>query len=103
MPPTSTERERRLLILPDSLVTTTLRHLHADARHFGINKTLARVEEKFWWPGYTKDVEHWVKECSKCAQRKNPHRRARAALQSIPVGGPMEMLAMDFGGASAGN
>ena len=61
MPATSAERQRRLLILPDSLVATTLRHLHDDAGHFDITKTLARVEEKFWWPGYTKDVHHWVK------------------------------------------
>ena len=61
-----------------------------------MEKTLNRVAEQFWWPGYTRAVECYVASCVKCQQRKMPAKKTKAALQTVPVGGPFEMLAMDF-------
>ena len=35
-------------------------HHHPTSGHFGIRKTLARVTERFMWPGMTKDVREMV-------------------------------------------
>ena len=87
-----------LLVLPQSLIPSSVEYLHNDLGHFGIDKTIALTEEGFWWPGYVSDVQHWVQSCNTCARTKPPHRSPRAPLQSIPVGGPMEALAIDFVG-----
>ena len=36
------------------------------AGHFGIRKTLARVQERFRWVGMKKEVEEFVKTCDVC-------------------------------------
>ena len=46
--------------------------------------------------GQDKAVESYVATTVKCQQRKMPAKKAKAALQTVPVGGPFEMLAMDF-------
>ena len=35
-------------------------HKDPTSGHFGIRKTLARVTERFMWPGITKDVQELV-------------------------------------------
>ena len=35
-------------------------HSHSTLGHFGIRKTLARISERFYWPGMTKDILEMV-------------------------------------------
>ena len=64
--------------------------------HLGEGKTLEKVKERFYWPGYHNDVKNWVNTCSDCAARKTPSPRNRAALQSIKVRSPMQLVAIDI-------
>lgn len=44
-------------------------------------------------------MESWIHKCAVCGSRnKGPGCRVQASSQSIPVGGPFEMVAMDFVG-----
>ena len=90
------QKKQELLVLPAKLVQDVLTQLHDDSGHMGIEKTMARLENRFWWLGMTQDVKDWIRCCEPCAKRKMPAIRPRAPLKSIPVGGPWEMLAMDF-------
>ena len=94
--PAEGQEERQLLVVPDSMVPEVLAKLRNNGGHFGEEKTLNRVAERFWWPGCTRAVENYVASCVKCQQRKMPVKKTKAALQTVPVGGPFEMLAMDF-------
>ena len=40
--------------------------------HPGTEKTLARLRERFYWPGYQSDVQDWCRDCAQCASRKSP-------------------------------
>ena len=73
-------------------------HLYDNMGHIGKEKTLSRAEEIFWWPGYEKDIQKWLRTCKICGKAKAPRPRALAELQFILVGGPMKMLALDFVG-----
>ena len=53
------------MIIPPSLQGDTLRNLHEGtmAGHLGMEKMLARLQERFYWPGYHRDVTEWCQNC----------------------------------------
>ena len=88
------------IVVPDVLRDEVLSDLHEGAvgGHFGIDKTLARLKERFYWPGHFNDVRDWCANCSTCATRKNPSPKSRAPLKNIVTGYPLQMVAMDIVG-----
>ena len=103
-------REERLqLVVPGPLRDEVLTDLHEGelGGHLGMEKTLARLKERFYWPGHYQDVQNWCGKCAVCASRKSPTHSARAPLTSIKVGTPMQLVAVDILGplpeSEAGN
>ena len=90
--------EKNLVVLPASLVPEVISQLHSDpmSGHLGVDKTISRIVERYYWPWYTKDAEEFVRICEPCQKRKPGYPLGRARLQSMPVGAPFEMVAMDF-------
>ena len=87
--------DKQLLVLPTCLIPPVLDQLHDNEGHFEADKTLGRVSDTCWWPGYTKDIHEYIQSCEMCS-RKKPMSKAKAMLQNVPVGGPMEMIGLDF-------
>jgi len=52
------------------------------------------VRERFYWPGYTNDVEKWVQVCDRCLRRKST--TSKAPMVSIESTYPLERVCMDF-------
>ena len=79
---------------------TVLEESHAGSLggHLGEDRTLSRIREKFFWPGYAEQVRQWCKICVRCAMRKNPTKTRHGALQSVRTGYPMQMVAADIMG-----
>lgn len=51
-----------------------LAHDQPCSGHLGRNKTMERVQERFYWPGWVQDVEHYVTTCTICQEIKaKPH------------------------------
>ena len=88
------------MVIPSALREEVLSELHEGTLggHFGIDKTLARLKERYYWPGHYNDVRDWCKNCAICASRKNPTPRARAPLKNVITGYPMQLVAMDIVG-----
>ena len=87
------------VVLPKCLQSMVMESLHDSpfAGHFGVKRTLARVQLRYYWPGYLKDVEDWCKSCVVCQQRKGPQSKNVAPLTSIHTGeGPFEQIALDI-------
>ena len=89
------------LVIPRRLQEEVLEEVHAGTMscHLGEDKTLARLREKFFWPGYSNAVKEWCKTCVNCAARKSPTRKRRGPLQNILTGYPMQMVATDIMGS----
>ena len=85
------------VVVPEVLKDEVLTQLHEGAvgGHLGIDKTLARVKKRFYWPGYFNDVRDWCSSCGVCATRKTPTPKARAPLTSIVTGYLLQLVAMD--------
>ena len=86
------------LVLPRAKVEAALRELHDGVLggHLGEDKTLSKVKERFYWPGYHADVCNWCRTCTDCAKRKIPVPKGKAALSSIKVGYPLQLVAVDI-------
>src|SRR5688500_18227987 len=64
--------------------------------HFGIEATIERIKEKYYWKNMRKDIEQYVKSCWECQMRGKPQGENR--LQPIQVGEPFETIGIDIVG-----
>ena len=65
------------------------------AGHFGIRKTLARVQERFRWAGMKKEVEEFVRTCDAC-QRASDKPSENVNVHTIIARHPWEVVTIDF-------
>jgi len=86
-----------LLFVPMSMRTDVIRLCHDDvyACHHGITRTEQRVTERFYWPGYSKQIVVYINTCKYCAERKSA-RHMKPLLKSMPIcTRPMQLLGID--------
>lgn len=89
------------LYVPNDSRMEVLKSMHDDSvsGHLGASKTLARVKEKYYWPGLAKDINNYVRTCEACQVNKYPNKNIK-----VPMGaqkecsGPWETIAVDFTG-----
>ena len=63
-----------------------------------IKKTTAKVRLLYFWVGMSADTRSWIRRCDICAKRKSSPQKRRAQLQQVPVGAPIEWIAVDVVG-----
>lgn len=76
-----------------------LRLYHDDplAGHFGIERTLERIQRKYFWNDITKSVRDHCQSCQVCQLRKPRKHRPYGDLQSLPIPSrPYQELSIDF-------
>ena len=89
-----------LLVVPLSLRQQILRQCHDDvfSGHNGIKATEDRLRDRFYWEGFSADIEKYVKACEICSARKvisNP----KVPVQSMPVPSePFQIIGTDITG-----
>lgn len=88
------------IVVPRVRVKEVLDELHSGSSggHLGVNKTLSKVRERFYWIHMRQDVEDWCRRCTRCAGSKGPRTRSRGEMQQYVVGAPFERIAMDIAG-----
>ena len=76
------------LVVPRTLREEIMQELHAGPLegHLGVDKTVAKIKERFYWPGMYRDVEQWIRTCASCATRKSAPQQNRGPLQTIKTG-----------------
>ena len=98
------------VVLPARLVKEVLLAAHdlPSSGHLGIDKTVEKVRERFYWPTLFNDVSRYCRTCLSCQNRKDPVKTLHAPLQSMPVPTrPFEWVSVDHTGplprTAAGN
>ncbi|CAI5671940.1 unnamed protein product [Oreochromis niloticus] len=62
--------------------------------HFGAERTLARLKNRYYWYNMKDDVTLWCRTCTSCAERARPLKTPQAAMGTVRVGAPMERIAV---------
>ena len=88
------------LLVPDSIKEEILYGIHEGigGGHLGVEKSVAKLKERYYWPEHYKDVQSWCANCGNYIAWKivTPHRQA--LLQPVQVGYPMEIVAVNIMG-----
>lgn len=85
------------LVIPTALRHEVLLQVHdiPFSGHLGVNKTYAKLRDRYFWPKMYMDVQHYVLSCESCSMRKSPKHRQTTPLLPLPVAGPGEQWAVD--------
>lgn len=79
---TSDNNER--WVVPKGARWQILKSNHDDIGHFGIDKTLARIQATYWFPKMRRFVKKYVASCLECAHHKIPSGPKSGELHPIP-------------------
>ena len=81
------------LIVPEGLRTEMKEKLHYN--HGGVQATLRRAREVFYWPGMNKDIEDVIAKCNVCAQYRATNQKEPLMSYPVPTR-PWESIATDL-------
>jgi len=89
------------LIVPRKLVKEVLEEAHdsSSGGHFGVNKTLERIQKRFYWATCKQDVKNWCKSCEVYVSKKGPAGKGKSPLPIYNVEAPFERVQMDILGS----
>ena len=79
--------------------TEVLRKHHDDplAGHFGYTRTLELIRRKYYWPGMSKEVRTYVRQCTTCCRIKPARHKPYGQLKSLQKPAePWSDMTMDF-------
>ena len=87
------------IIVPLSERREILKECHDSktSGHLGVNKTLQRVRDRFYWTGLQSDVRSYVIGCTQCRKRKN-RSAGKSCMKLDQSGSPMERIATNIMG-----
>lgn len=86
------------LVVPTSLREVVCNQVHDRSGHLGIYKTMEKVKERFYWPGYENNIRSWLQRCEQCQRRNPPQPPPRAPLGGITANCPFEKVSWDIMG-----
>jgi hypothetical protein len=89
---------RSLIVVPQHLRHQVLELAHdiKAAGHPGQLRTKFAVLRKFFWPGISSDIRHFVESCKICNTQKKGRRRMKAGMKLYHAGSPMERVHIDI-------
>ncbi|XP_036001790.1 uncharacterized protein LOC118565513 [Fundulus heteroclitus] len=88
------------VVLPRVLRPDVMRQMHEGqvGGHFGVERTVARLQTRYFWYRMREDVAVWCGTCTSCASKARPLKTPQAPMGTVRVGAPMERVALDIMG-----
>ena len=81
-------------VIPQRHWGATFDGCHREAAHQGQHHSIALMQERFWWPGMTRDLRNCIKKCSRC--RKYEAAPPVVPMKPLTCSGLGELLHVDF-------
>uniref|UniRef100_A0A674BG65 Gypsy retrotransposon integrase-like protein 1 n=1 Tax=Salmo trutta TaxID=8032 RepID=A0A674BG65_SALTR len=84
---------------PDSVRSDVLQWSHSThlTCHPGMNRRVAFLRQRFWWPTMERDTREFISACSVCARNKTSTKPTSGLLHPLPIPShPWSHIALDF-------
>ncbi|KAJ8346760.1 hypothetical protein SKAU_G00281610 [Synaphobranchus kaupii] len=88
------------VVLPRAFRPDVMRQMHEGqvGGHFGVERTVARLQTRYFWYRMKEDVALWCGTCTSCASKARPRKTPQAPMGTVQVGAPMERITLDIMG-----
>ena len=94
----NSQNPRTQVVIPKGLRSYIFEELHIKSGHQGVHKTLEKVKERFFWPGYEQEIRDAVQRCDICQRRNHPVPAPQAPLGTISSNYPFQKISWDIMG-----
>uniref|UniRef100_A0A8P4KAG8 Gypsy retrotransposon integrase-like protein 1 n=1 Tax=Dicentrarchus labrax TaxID=13489 RepID=A0A8P4KAG8_DICLA len=84
------------LLLPKAWIDQVLTQVHQEHGHQGVERTLALLRSRCYWPGMSSEVAQWCQRCERCQVAKDVHPKAHSFMGHLLASSPNEILAIDY-------
>jgi transposase InsO family protein len=86
------------MCVPEELKDQVLRENHDSptAGHLGVNKAIKRVADRYFWPGWRKQVREYVRNCESCQKAKPEQKLPRGKMHFREPQGPWHVVTTDI-------
>ena len=64
--------------------------------HLGRERLIELCRQRCYWPGYEKDITHYIRKKCKCVKDKKPNKQQTGPRQSITILEPFELVTIDY-------
>lgn len=90
----------RQLVIPKTLRDEILETAHDGvlAGHQSFIRTFDRIRDRYWWPGFARDVRRYVRSCPDCQKRGSPRGKRAGLLNPVVSNRPWQCISMDIVG-----
>ena len=91
--------EQIYIPLNKKIMTEILKEAHdiPISGHMGINKTLEKINRKYYWPKMHRHIQYYINTCMKCQENKSSNQLPMGLLQSLPIPERRwQQITMDF-------
>lgn len=76
--------EGRRWVVPKKCIWQVIKCNHDDLGHFAVDKTLERIQSRYWFPRMRHTIKKYIKNCLNCIYYKNKDGRKEGELYPIP-------------------
>ncbi len=88
---------KNLPVLPASMRQATMKAEHSHL-HPGKNKIISIIKDKYWWPGFQKDIATYTRTCKSCQMIKSGKQKKTGNIKLFPCKRPFQMVSIDLVG-----
>lgn len=96
----TSDEEEAVLVIPSNERQEILNSFHNDATagHYGIERTIARIASRFYWPKMRTDITQHIGNCIECQRYKATNLKPAGLFQTTASEQRFETIAIDFFG-----
>lgn len=94
------EAEEAQLVVPEHERQMILAEHHdaPAAGHYGVEGTIQRISQRYYWPGMRRYITDYVKSCAACQRYKADNMKPAGLLQTPVMQQRFEVIAVDYFG-----
>ena len=94
------KNKRYRYLMPRNEVELTIKELHSKetAGHLGVDKTIEKIKQRFFWVNLSRDVKKLIRECYDCQKAKPPKVYCKPKLVPLAPSRTLQLVTMDMAG-----